>query len=173
MNVCLNCSHWMRTEDRIIGVCRKWELPGEAYRFQYESCQHYEQGETRCPYNEKGYAKRVRDYSDLVIEPELELRAVELLRQGVPVVEARKRLKIGAQVMSAIVRRHREEYEIGLAIRHEKRLDPLDEYADQFKKLLDAGASFYKVQMVTGINRQRVSAYVQRKGWKATEASNG
>ena len=37
-------------------------------------------------------------------------------------------------------------------------------YADVFKKLLDSGASFYKVQMVTGINRARVSAYVARKG---------
>lgn len=166
MNVCLNCSHWMRTDDGIIGVCRRQEIPGEYYRFQYENCRFYAEGELRKPYNEKGYAKRVRDYSDLVIEPELELQAVELLRQGVPVVEARKRLKIGAQVMSAIVSRNREEYEIGAAIRKASRPDPLDEYADQFKQLLDSGASYYKVQMVTGINRQRVSAYVQRKGWK-------
>ena len=173
MSHCLTCKHWLRTKDAVVGVCRKRELPGESYRFQFEHCRYYEEGERRKPYNEKGYAVRIRDYSNLAIDPELEMQAAELLRQGVPVVEARKRLKIGAQVMSAIVSRHREEYEIGAAIRKASRLDPLDEYADVFKKLLDSGASFYKVQMVTGINRQRVSAYVQRKGWKATEASNG
>jgi len=166
MSHCLNCEHWLRLKDGIVGVCAKREIPGECYRFQYEHCRFYAEGEQRKPYNEKGYAVRVRDYSNLAIDQELEMQAAELLRQGVPVVEARKRLKIGAQVMSAIVRRHREEYEIGAAIRRMNRKDPLDAYADQFKQLLDAGASFYKVQMVTGINRQRVSAYVQRKGWK-------
>ena len=173
MSHCLTCSHWRRLDDEMVGVCAERELPEESYRFQFEHCRFYVGGEKRKPFNERGFAVRIRDYSNVNISPELEAQVGELLRQGVPVVEARKRLKIGAQVMSAIVRRHREDYEIGLAIRHEKRLDPLDEYADQFKKLLDAGASFYKVQMVTGINRQRVSAYVQRKGWKATEASNG
>lgn len=170
MSHCLNCEYWKRTEDGIIGMCRKQELPGENYRFQYEGCRFYVEGERRFPHNEKGYAKRVRDYSNVTISPELESQVAELLKQGVPVVEARNRLKIGAQVMSAVVRRHRAEYEIGAAIRKQARLDPLDAYADEFKRLLDAGASFYKVQMVTGINRARVSAYAQRKGWNALEA---
>lgn len=169
MSHCLNCEHWLRTEDGIIGMCRKQELPGENYRFQYEGCRFYVEGDKRKPFIEKGYAKRVRDYSSATISPELEAQAAELLKQGVPVVETRKRLRIGAQVMPAVVRRHKAEYEIGAEIRKRTRLDPLDEYADEFKRLLDAGASFYKVQMVTGINRQRVSAYVKRKGWEVAK----
>ena len=169
MSHCLNCSHWQRLEDGIVGKCLKRELPDESYRFQFEHCRFYAEGDKRKPFIEKGYAKRVRDYSNVTISPELEAQAAELLKQGVPVVETRKRLKIGAHVMSAVVRRHKAEYEIGAEIRKRTRLDPLDEYADEFKRLLDAGASFYKVQMVTGINRQRVSAYVQRKGWKVAK----
>ena len=169
MSHCLNCAYWQRLEDGIVGKCNERELPEESYRFQFERCRLYQEGEQRKPFIEKGYAKRVRDYSNVTISPELEAQVVELLKQGVPVVEARKRLKIGAQVMSALVRRHKAEYEIGAEIRKRTRLDPLDEYADEFKRLLDAGASFYKVQMVTGINRQRVSAYVQRKGWKVAK----
>ena len=170
MSHCLNCSHWQRLEDGIVGKCHERELPEESYRFQFERCRLYQEGEQRKPFIEKGYAKRVRDYSNVTIMPELEAQVVELLKQGVPVVEARKRLKIGAQVMSALVRRHKAEYEIGAELRKQARLDPLDEYADEFKRLLDAGASFYKVQMVTGVNRARVSAYVQRKGWNVMEA---
>ncbi len=169
MSPCLTCLHWRRLDDAIVGVCMERELPEESYRFQFEHCRFYAEGEQRKPYNEKGYAVRVRDYSSVYVDPELEVQVGNLLRQGVGVVEARKRLKIGAQVMSAIVRRHREEYEAGLAIKRANRLDPLDERADEIKRLLDNGASFYKVQMVTGINRARVSAYVQRKGWKAAK----
>ena len=170
MSHCLNCEHWLRLEDGIVGKCLKRELPGECYRFQFEHCRFYAEGDKRKPFIEKGYAKRIRDYSNVIPAPELEAQAAELLKQGVPVVETRKRLRIGAQVMSALVRRHRAEYEIGAEIRKQTRLDPLDEYADEFKRLLDAGASFYKVQMITGINRARVSAYAQRKGWNALEA---
>lgn len=169
MSHCLNCEHWLRLEDGIVGKCLKRELPDESYRFQFEHCRFYAEGDKRKPFIEKGYAKRIRDYSNVGISPELEVQAAEMLRQGVTVVDTRNRLKIGAQVMSALVRRHRTEQEIGAAIRKQERLDPLDEYADEFKRLLDAGASFYKVQMVTGINRARVSAYVQRKGWNAME----
>jgi hypothetical protein len=169
MSHCLNCSHWQRLEDGIVGKCHKRELPEESYRFQFERCRLYQEGEQRKPFIEQGYAKRVRDYSNVTISPELESQVAELLKQGVPVVEARNRLKIGAQVMSAVVRRHRAEYEIGAEIRKQTRLDPLDAYADEFKRLLDAGASFYKVQMVTGVNRARVSAYVQRKGWEVAK----
>ena len=167
MTHCLTCLHWKRLDDEIVGVCGKRELPDESYRFQFEHCRFYAEGEQRRMYCEKGYAVRIRDYSNVTITPELEAQVVELLRQGVPVVEVRKRLKIGAQVMSALVRRHRADYEVGAELRKQARLDPLDEYADVFKQLLDSGASFYKVQMVTGINRARVSAYVQRKGWAA------
>ena len=167
MSHCLNCEHWLRTEDRIVGVCRKRELPGECYRFQYESCRYYQEGEMRSPYNETGYAKRMRDYSNITVEPEVEAQAVALLKQGVKVVDISKRLHIGAQVMSAITRKHKAEHEAGKALWRTSQPDPLDAYAAEFKRLLDKGASFYKVQMVTGINRARVSAYVQRKGWKA------
>lgn len=169
MSHCLNCTYWQRLDDGIIGACMERELADESYRFQFEHCRLYVEGEKRRMFCEKGFAVRIRDYSNVTVTPELEAQVAELLRQGVPVVEARKRLKIGAQVMSALVRRHKAEYEIGAAIRKQERLDPLDEYADEFKRLLDAGASFYKVQMVTGINRARVSAYVQRKGWYAME----
>lgn len=165
MSHCLNCRYWHRLEDGIVGKCHDRELPEESYRFQFERCRLYQEGEQRKPFIEKGYAKRIRDYSNVGISPELEAQAAEMLKQGVTVVDTRKRLKIGAQVMSALVRRHRTEQEIGAAIRKQERLDPLDEYADVFRKLLDSGASFYKVQMVTGINRARVSAYVARKGW--------
>lgn len=170
MSHCLNCRYWHRLEDGIVGKCHERELPEESYRFQFERCRLYQEGEQRKPFIERGYGKRIRDYSNVGISPELEAQAAEMLRQGVTVVDTRKRLKIGAQVMSALVRRHRTEQEIGAAIRKQERLDPLDEYAAEFKRLLDAGASFYKVQMETGINRQRVSDYVQRKGWYATEA---
>ena len=170
MSHCLNCRYWHRLEDGIVGKCHERELPEESYRFQFERCRLYQEGEQRKPFIERGYGKRIRDYSNVGISPELEAQAAEMLKQGVTVVDTRKRLKIGAQVMSALVRRHRTEQEIGAAIRKQARLDPLDEYADEFKRLLDAGASFYKVQMVTGINRARVSAYVQRKGWKVMEA---
>ena len=144
-------------------------MPEESYRFQFEMCRLYQEGEQRKPFIERGYSKRIRDYSNVGISPELEAQAAEMLKQGVTVVDTRKRLKIGAQVMSALVRRHKAEYEIGAELRKQERLDPLDEYAAEFKRLLDAGASFYKVQMVTGINRARVSAYVQRKGWKVAK----
>lgn len=126
MSNCLNCEHWLRTEDGIIGMCRKQELPGENYRFQYEGCRFYVEGDKRKPFIEKGYAKRVRDYSNVTISPELEAQAAELLKQGVPVVETRKRLRIGAQVMPAVVRRHKAEYEIGAAIRRQARLNRLN-----------------------------------------------
>ena len=173
MSHCLTCSQWLRTEDAIVGVCRKRELPGECYRFQFEHCRYYEAGETRVPYREPECARRIRDYSDVRIEPEKEAVIVELLKQGVQVTDIRERLHIGAQVMNAMSRKYRAEYEAGKKLWRASQPDPLDAYAAEFKRLLDKGASFYKVQMVTGVNRQRVSAYVQRKGWKATEASNG
>ena len=173
MSHCLNCEHWLRTEDRIVGVCRKQELPGENYRFQYESCRYYQEGEMRSPYNETGYAKRMRDYSNITVEPEVEAQAVALLKQGVMVKDIRERLHIGAQVISAMTRKYKAEHEAGTKLRRTIGSDPLDAYAAEFKRLLDSGASYYKVQTVTGINRQRVSAYVQRRGWIALEANNG
>jgi hypothetical protein len=173
MSHCLNCEYWKRTEDGIIGMCRKQELPGENYRFQYEGCRFYVEGERRFPYNEKGYAKRMRDYSNITVEPEVEAQAVALLKQGVKVVDISKQLHIGAQVMSAITRKHKAEHEAGKKLRRANEPDPLDAYAAEFKRLLDSGASYYKVQTVTGINQQRVSAYVQRRGWIALEANNG
>ena len=164
---CLNCSHWQRLEDGIVGKCLKRELPSECYRFQFEHCRYYEEGEARVPYREPEYAKRIRNYSNVNIEPEKEALIVELLKQGVMVKDIRERLHIGAQVMAAMTRKYRAEYEAGKALWRASQPDPLDAYAAEFKRLLDKGASFYKVQMVTGVNRQRVSAYVQRKGWKA------
>jgi len=166
MSACLTCKHWLRTRDAVVGVCRKRELPGEAYRFQYEHCRYYEEGEARAAYREPECARRIRDYSDVHIEPEKEAVIVELLKQGVMVKDIRERLHIGAQVMSAMTRKYRAEYEAGKKLWRASQPDPLDAYAGEFKRLLDKGASYYKVQMVTGINRQRVSAYVQRKGWK-------
>jgi hypothetical protein len=171
MSHCLNCEYWKRTEYGIIGMCRNQELPGENYRFQYEGCRFYVEGERRFPYNEKGYAKRIRDYSNVTISPELESQVAELLKQGVMVKDIRERLHIGAQVMNAMSKKYRAEFEAGKALWRASQPDPLDAYAGEFRRLLDGGASFYKVQLVTGVNRQRVSAYVQRKGWK--EANNG
>ncbi len=169
MSHCLNCEHWLRTEDRIVGVCRKRELPGECYRFQFEHCRYYEEGESRVPYREPEYAKRIRNYSNVNIEPEKEALIAELLKQGVMVKDIRERLHIGAQVMNAMSKKYRAEFEAGKALWRASQPDPLDAYAGEFRRLLDGGASFYKVQLVTGINRQRVSAYVQRKGWEVAK----
>ena len=169
MSHCLDCAHWQRLEDGIVGKCNERELPEESYRFQFERCRLYQEGEQRKPFIERGYSKRVRDYSNVAIAPELEAQVVELLKQGVMVKDIRERLHIGAQVMSAMSKKYRAEFEAGKALWRASQPDPLDEYAAEFKRLLDSGASFYKVQMVTGINRQRVSAYVQRKGWKVAK----
>lgn len=169
MSTCLTCKHWLRTRDAVVGVCRKRELPSECYRFQFEHCRYYEEGEARVPYREPEYAKRIRDYSNVNIEPEKEALIVELLKQGVMVKDIRERLHIGAQVMNAMSKKYRAEFEAGKALWRASQPDPLDAYAAEFKRLLDKGASYYKVQMVTGVNRQRVSAYVQRKGWKVAK----
>jgi hypothetical protein len=169
MRACLTCLHWLRTKDAVVGMCRKRELPSECYRFQFEHCRYYEEGEARVPYREPEYAKRIRDYSNVNIEPEKEALIVELLKQGVMVKDIRERLHIGAQVMNAMSKKYRAEFEAGKALWRASQPDPLDAYAAEFKRLLDKGASFYKVQMVTGINRARVSAYVQRKGWEVAK----
>lgn len=172
MSFCLSCEHWLRTEDGVVGLCQKREIPDEYYRFQYETCRYYHEGEMRKPYKESGYTKRARDYSRLTIDPEIEAKIVEMLKQGVTVTEIKNRLHVGTQVVSAMTRKYKAEHEAGRELRRATRADPLDAYAAEFKRLLDSGASYYKVQQVTGINRQRVSAYVQRRGWSALEASN-
>ena len=72
MSHCLNCRYWHRLEDGIVGKCYERELPEESYRFQFERCRLYQEGEQRKPFIEKGYGKRIRDYSNVGISPELE-----------------------------------------------------------------------------------------------------
>lgn len=49
---CLNCKHWNRLfENPDIGTCEAVDVPlNEAYRFQFEECSQFEQGEAREPY---------------------------------------------------------------------------------------------------------------------------
>lgn len=49
---CLNCKHWNRLfENPDIGTCEAVDVPlVEAYRFQFEECSQFAQGEAREPY---------------------------------------------------------------------------------------------------------------------------
>ena len=49
---CLNCKHWNRLfENPDIGTCEAVDVPlVEAYRFQFEECNRFEQGQERDPY---------------------------------------------------------------------------------------------------------------------------
>lgn len=166
MNNCLTCKYWLRSEDPVIGTCQL--APDNApFTFQFESCLLYEEGEAREPYKERGFARRI--YNDEKIlattESEKEAEIVELLKQGVTVKEIRQRYHVTTVYMAALTRNHRAEYKAGKEIYRKSKPDPLDAYASEFKRMLDNGASYYKIQTVTGINRQRVSEYMKRRGW--------
>ncbi len=49
---CLTCKHWNRLfENPDIGICESVDVPlVEAYRFQFEECNNWEQGQERDPY---------------------------------------------------------------------------------------------------------------------------
>ena len=49
---CLTCKHWNRLfENPDIGTCEAVDVPlVEAYRFQFEECSQFAQGEAREPY---------------------------------------------------------------------------------------------------------------------------
>lgn len=49
---CLTCKHWNRLfENPDIGTCESVDVPlNEAYRFQFEECTNWEQGQERDPY---------------------------------------------------------------------------------------------------------------------------
>lgn len=49
---CLTCKHWSRLfENPDIGTCESVDVPlVEAYRFQFEECNNWEQGQERDPY---------------------------------------------------------------------------------------------------------------------------
>ena len=49
---CLTCKHWNRLfENPDIGTCESVDVPlNEAYRFQFEECTRFEQGQERDPY---------------------------------------------------------------------------------------------------------------------------
>jgi len=49
---CLTCKHWNRLfENPDIGTCEAVDVPlNEAYRFQFEECSQFAQGEAREPY---------------------------------------------------------------------------------------------------------------------------
>ena len=53
---CLNCKHWNRLfENPDIGTCEAVDVPlVEAYRFQFEECSQFAQGEAREPYYVQG-----------------------------------------------------------------------------------------------------------------------
>lgn len=42
---CLNCIHWQRSDDPVVGWC----LAVKGWRFQFEDCPGYEAGENREP----------------------------------------------------------------------------------------------------------------------------
>ena len=53
---CLTCKHWNRLfENPDIGTCEAVDVPlVEAYRFQFEECNRFEQGDEREPYYVQG-----------------------------------------------------------------------------------------------------------------------
>ena len=53
---CLTCKHWNRLfENPDIGTCEAVDVPlVEAYRFQFEECTRFEQGNERQPYYVQG-----------------------------------------------------------------------------------------------------------------------
>ena len=171
MNRCLNCNSWKRdASDGIVGVCLKVEQPNERYRFQFEVCERHAAGDERKPFADGNFVKRSPNYSNVCIDPELEAKAVEMLKGGATVKITRKQLNIGQYMMNALVKRHQDALQVGAQVRRKTQSHPLDEHADEIRRLLDAGASYYKIQLVTGYNRQRVKDYVVRKGWFEKES---
>lgn len=53
---CLNCKHWNRLfENPDIGTCEAVDVPlVEAYRFQFEECERWSEGNERQPYYVQG-----------------------------------------------------------------------------------------------------------------------
>lgn len=165
-SVCLNCANWQRLRDPVIGVCKKRELASERFRFQYESCGNYEGGEERRPYNEPGYAVRVRNYTNVYCDPKKEAQAVEMMRAGMKVNDIKTALHVGSQVIASLTKIHRDAYEEGLAKRVDPRRARLDQHAQEIRRLLEQGQSYNMIGSRLGINRQTVSAYVRKQGWR-------
>ena len=61
---CLTCKHWNRLfENPDIGTCEAVDVPlVEAYRFQFEECERFEQGDEREPYFHVFAGMLVKDY---------------------------------------------------------------------------------------------------------------
>lgn len=73
---CLNCKSWLRnTDDPVVGVCQTpllapvKEVQQTEYRFQFEHCERYSQGDDRAPWHEYGRYQLRTNNDDKVVDP--------------------------------------------------------------------------------------------------------
>lgn len=90
---CLNCQKWLRKEDTIIGVCTAWS----EFRFQYEECEKWVQGEERPPHRESVVSKEERNK---LLDDEIE----RLIKEGKSFNAISGELKIGSDRIRACLK---------------------------------------------------------------------
>lgn len=93
MRACISCANWERLDDdHSIGVCHVHN----GYRFQFEDCPNWTQGDRRAPYKEKEASKKERNKSR---DEEIE----RLILSGHSMGETRRILHCDYALVKAVV----------------------------------------------------------------------
>ena len=157
MNKCLNCAHWHRSSDPVIGFC----LVLQGWQFQFEGglleCPRWQAGDERKPYNEK--TPRILHRSEEQVE--LDDRIADMVFDGFSLTD----IRLGLGVANERIRRVMKERE--LTLKEQPKFKPCAiEGADlaRLARLRSDGHSIWGLSKEFGVSRPAIRTALSRIG---------
>ena len=151
-NRCLNCQKWARDkEDTVIGVC----LVCNEYRFQYEDCERWAQGEERPPHREGNAIRqrRARLLDDEIERLNREGRTNGQIADELKISKDRVRVGLRERGLTAVLDRTNRRAIVD---------DKLTEVVDWYKQ----DKSLFWISKKTGYSTSTISRALVREGLK-------
>ncbi len=156
---CLNCKHWNRSSDPVIGFCvvlNEWEFQLEGGLLE---CPRWQQGEERTPHNER--ATHVVHKTDEQIE--LENRIADMVFDGSTLTDIRLGLGVSNERIKRVM------VERGLELKEQPKFKPYALEGEQLARLArlrSDGHSIWGLSREFKVSRPAVKTALNRMGLK-------